>query len=101
MLIDMEVINKERMNIMTIILNKTQTKRMLKVKEALEDMFEGNLMKYGVTPCMIYEILDIYNNILNTQNHVGSTISTNIKHFFEKRGFEIKQASPIAWYIGI
>lgn len=41
-------------------LNKTETKRMLKVKFALEDMFDnGKLGKYGVVPYTAREIVGV------------------------------------------
>lgn len=71
-----------------MILNKTETKRMLKVKSILEDMFDnGKLGKYDATPYTAKEILMCYNGLISDVKHSTETIYSNVKTFFEKRGF--------------
>lgn len=71
-----------------MILNKTETKRMLKVKFALEDMFDnGKLGKYGVVPYTAREIVMCYNGLVRDVRHSTETICSDVKAFFESRGF--------------
>lgn len=72
-------------------LNKTETKRMLKMKETLEDMFDyGKLNKYRVSPYTAREIANCYNGIVKDVTHSNVTGSSDVKNFFEKRGFLIE-----------
>lgn len=77
-MIDDEVITME------LKLNKTETKRIQKVKEALEDMFDnGRLKKYGiVSPLCAREIATCYNGIVKDITHSTVTGISNVKNFF-------------------
>lgn len=77
---------------MELKLNKTETKRLLKVKETLEDMFDnGKLKKYGiVSPFCAREITNCYNGIVKDVTHSTVTGFSDVKNFFEKRGFIIE-----------
>lgn len=76
-------------------LNKTETKRLLNVKDTLEDMFyNGKLNKYGiVSPFVAKEIADCYNGIVKDIAHSTVTGFTDVKNFFEKKGFIIENMS--------
>lgn len=76
---------------MEIKLNKTETNRLFKVKSALEDMFDNErLNKYGVVPYTAREIASCYNGIVKDVRHSTVTGSSDVKNFFEKRGFLIE-----------
>lgn len=86
-----------------MILNKSETKRILKVKSDLEDMFDnGHLRKYGVVPYTAKEIAMCYDCLVYDVTHAVATISMETKIFFEKRGFLIeKMETGIGWNIYI
>jgi len=75
---------------MHIVLNKTETKRMLNVKSALEEMWNGKLRKYCITPYTAKDIAMVYSCIIHDISHCDSTINDDTKHFFEKMGFLIE-----------
>ncbi len=76
---------------MEIKLNKTETTRMLKVKAILEDAFDnGNLRKYGFVPYTLREIASCYNGMIKDVTHSTVTGFSDIKEFFEKRGFLVE-----------
>ena len=62
--------------------NKKESNILLKVKNALSDMFDGKLKKYHVTLHTAHEIAHCYNEIV--QNRKTKTISQEVKDFFEK-----------------
>lgn len=78
--------------------NKKESGILLKAKNALEDMFDGNLKKYHITPYAAHEIARCYNEIV--QNRKTSTISQEVKDFFEKRKFNIS-VDGIGWKISL
>ena len=86
-----------------MVLNKIETKRMLKVKSDLEDMFDnGHLNKYGVVPYTAKEIAMCYDGLIYDVTHSTVTGSTDVKIFFEKRGFLIEEMeASIGWNIYI
>ena len=86
-----------------MVLNKTETKRMLKVKSDLEDMFDnGHLNKYGVVPYTAKEIAMCYDCLVYDITHTVTTISMETKIFFEKCGFLIEEMETgIGWNIYI
>lgn len=90
---------------MDIQLNKTQTKKMLRVKEAIEDIWEGNLRKYHIPSTYIaHDIAKVYDDILHLHNHEGLTISEDTKNFYKRMGFVVEEpdySTSIAWYITI
>jgi len=76
---------------MEIKLNKTETKRMLKVKEILEDAYNsGNLRKYGFVPYTLREAAGCYNGMVKDVTHSTVTGFSDIREFFEKKGFLIE-----------
>lgn len=78
--------------------NKKEATILLKAKNALSDMFDGNLKKYHVTPYTAHEIARCYNEIV--QSRKTSTISQDVKNFFEKREFQIG-VDGIGWKISL
>lgn len=78
--------------------NKKEATILSKAKNALEDMFDGNLNKYHVTLYTAHEIARCYNEIV--QNRKTSTISQEVKNFFEKRKFQIA-VDGIGWKISL
>ena len=81
--------------------NKSETARMMKVKNALSDMFDGNLAKYGVTPFEVKELALCYNVLVHDATHSIDTGILGIKNFFEKRGFLVEDTGAGAWDIYI
>lgn len=67
--------------------NKKETNILLKAKNALEEMFDGKLKKYHVTPYVVQEIAYCYNEIV--QNRKATTICQEVKDFFKKCKFNI------------
>jgi len=66
-------------------LNKTETKRMLKVKEILEDVFDnGNLRKYGFVPYTLREVASCYNGMAKDVTHSTVTGFLDIKVFLKR-----------------
>lgn len=78
--------------------NKKESNTLLKAKNALSDMFEGNLKKYHVTVFTAHEITRCYNEIV--QNRKTSTISQEVKDFFKKHQFQI-EIDGIGWKISL
>lgn len=78
--------------------NKKESSILLKAKNALEEMFDGKLKKYHVTPYSAREIARCYIEIV--QNRKTSTISQEVKNFFEKRKFNIS-VDGIGWKISL
>ena len=78
--------------------NKKESGTLLKAKNDLEEMFDGKLKKYHVTVHMAHEISRCYNEIV--QNRKTSTISQEVKDFFEKRKFNIA-VWGIGWKISL
>lgn len=78
--------------------NKKESNILLKVENALEEMFDGNLKKYHVTVYTAHEIARCYNEIV--QNRKTSTICQEVKNFFEKRKFQIA-VEGIGWKISL
>lgn len=76
--------------------NKKESNILVKAKNALEEMFDGKLNKYHVTLYTAYEIAHCYNEIVQRRN--TSTISQDVKDFFEKRKFQIT-VEGIGWKI--
>ena len=78
--------------------NKKESNTLLKAKNALEEMFDGKLKKYHVTPYSAHEIAHCYNEIV--KNRKTKTICQEVKDFFEKRKFNIS-ADGIGWKISL
>ena len=78
--------------------NKKESNILLKVKNDLEEMFDGKLKKYHVTVHMAHEIARCYNEIV--ENRKTKTISQEVKDFFEKRKFNIV-VDGIGWKISL
>lgn len=77
---------------------KTEQKRLLKVKSIIEEMWDGKLNKYYVTPSQANIIAEGYNRIVN--DDVCITIDMSVKDFFEKYGFHSREHG-IGWIITI
>lgn len=82
-------------------LNKTETARMMKVKSALSDMFDGHLTKYGMTPFEVKEIAHCYNGLIHDVTHSTITGFSGVKNFFEKKGFLVEDIHTGGWDIYI
>lgn len=82
-------------------LNKSETARMMKVKSALSDMFDGHLTKYGMTPFEVKDLALCYNGLVHDVTHSTNTGFSDIKNFFEKRGFLVEDTGTGAWDIYI
>lgn len=80
-------------------LNKTETARMMKVKSALSDMFDGHLSKYGVTPFEVKELALCYNGLVYDVSHSTNTAILGVKNFFEKYGFLVEDTGTGTWDI--
>ena len=78
--------------------NKKESNILFKAKNALEEMFDGKLKKYHVTLYSAHEIAQCYNEIV--ENRKTSTISQEVKDFFEKRKFNIS-VDGIGWKISL
>lgn len=78
--------------------NKKEKTILLKAKNVLSNMFNGNLKKYHVTPYTAHEIARCYNEIV--ENRRTSTISQEVKDFFKKRKFNIS-VDGIGWKISL
>ena len=76
---------------MDIILNKTQTKKMLKVKGLLEDMFD-NGKSHGLTPYCMRDMASCYNEIVKSVEHYGMTMFEEVANMFRKCGFRVEDA---------
>ena len=78
--------------------NKKEKTILLKAKNVLSNMFNGNLKKYHVTPYTAHEIVRCYNEIV--QSRKTSTISRDVKDFFERWKFQI-EIEGIGWKISL
>lgn len=78
--------------------NKKESIILLKAKNTLEEMFDGKLKKYHVTPYVAHEIADCYNEIV--QNCETITNCQDVKDFFERRKFRIAIVG-IGWKISL
>lgn len=78
--------------------NKKESNILLKAKNALQEMFDGKLKKYHVTLYSAHEIARCYNEIV--ENRRTSTISQEVKDFFEKWKFNIS-VDGIGWKISL
>ena len=78
--------------------NKSESDILLKTKKSLEEMFDEKLNKYHVTLYLAHEIASCYNEIV--KNRKASTISQEVKDFFEKRKFTIV-VEGIGWEISL
>lgn len=76
---------------MDIILNKTQTKKMLKAKGLLEDMFD-NGKSHGLTPYCIKDMASCYNEIVKSVEHYGMTMCEEVANMFRRCGFRVEDA---------
>lgn len=76
--------------------NDKELNILLKAKNALEEMFDGKLKRYHVTPYEAHEIARCYDEIV--QSRKTFTISQKAKNFFEKRKFNIV-VDGIGWEI--
>lgn len=89
---------------MDIILNKTQTKKMLKAKGLLEDMFD-NGKSHGLTPYCIKDMARCYNEIVKSVEHYGMTMCEEVANMFRKCGFRVEDAETPGtiphWHIHI
>ena len=80
-------------------LNKSETARMIKVKNALSDMFDGHLGKYGMTPYDVKELALCYNGLVYDVTHSTDTAILGVKNFFEKCGFIVEDTGTGTWDI--
>ena len=89
---------------MDIILNKTQTKKMLKAKGLLEDMFY-NGKSHGLTPYYMRDMASCYNEIVKSVEHYGMTMFEEVANLFRKCGFRVEDAETTNtiphWHIHI
>lgn len=74
---------------MTIQLTEAQTKRMLKVKSLLEDMFDNGKL-HGLTPCCVRDMASCYNEIIQSIEHYGMTMFEEVASVFKKYGFRVE-----------
>lgn len=79
--------------------NKSETARIMKVKSALSDMFDGHLAKYGVTPFEVKELALCYNGLVYDATHSTDTSILGVKNFFEKHGFVVEDTGTGTWDI--
>lgn len=86
---------------MTTQLNKTETARMMKVKSALSDMFNGHLAKYGMTPYEVKDLALCYNDLVHYVTHSTDTDILGVKNFFEKHGFLVEDTGTGVWNVYI
>lgn len=82
-------------------LNKIETARMMKVKSALSDMFDGHLTKYGMTPFEVKELAHCYNGLVHCVTNSTDTVILGVKNFFEKSGFLVEDTGTGAWNVYI
>lgn len=82
-------------------LNKSEAARMMKVKSALSDMFDGHLAKYGMTPYEVKDLALCYNGLVYDTTHSTDTGILGVKNFFEKHGFLVEDTSTGAWNVYI
>lgn len=80
-------------------LNKSETARMMKIKNALSDMFDGHLAKYGVTPFEVKELALCYSGLVYDVTHSTDTAILGVKNFFEKYGFLVEDTGTGTWDI--
>ena len=80
-------------------LNKSETARMIKVKNALSDMFDGHLAKYGLTPYEVKYLALCYNGLVHDVTHSTDTSILGVKNFFEKCGFIVEDTGTGTWDI--
>ena len=84
--------------------DKSETKRLLKVKDTLEDIYDNDAMrKYGIkTPFTVAAITATYNQLIDSIGHSADTVFSDVKKFFESRGFFIERLEDgIGWRIYI
>ena len=79
--------------------NKSETSRIMKVKSALSDMFDGHLAKYGMTPYEVKDLALCYNGLVYDVTHSTDTAILDVKNFFEKCGFLVEYAGTGTWDI--
>lgn len=79
--------------------NKSEISRIMKVKSALSDMFDGHLAKYGVTPFEVKELALCYNGLVYNVTHSTDTAILGVKNFFEKCGFLVEDTGAGTWDI--
>lgn len=75
---------------------KTEQKKLLKIKDILEEIWNGKLNKYHLTVTEANMIADAYNQIIKV--NTAPTICKEVKQFFEKYGFGAKE-DGIGWII--
>ena len=74
---------------MKIQLTKAQTKRMLKAKNLLEDMFDNGKL-HGLTPYCVRDMASCYNEIIQSIEHYGITMCEGVADMFRKCGFRVE-----------
>lgn len=79
--------------------NKSETERMMKIKYALSDMFDGHLSKYGMTPYEVKDLTLCYNDLVYDVTNSTDTCILAVKNFFEKRGFVVEDTGTGTWDI--
>ena len=79
--------------------NKSDTSRIMKVKSALSDMFDGRLAKYGMTPYEVKDLALCYNGLVYDVTHSTDTAILGVKNFFEKSGFIVEDTGTGTWNI--
>jgi hypothetical protein len=73
-------------------LNKTETRRMLNVKHDIEKAFRnGDLRKFNNIPFILNDCFRCYNNIVETTEHEGTTITSESAEYYKKNGFYIRE----------
>lgn len=79
--------------------NKSETARIMKIKNALSDMFDGHLAKYGMTPFEVKELALCYNGLVYGVTNSTDTSILGVKNFFEKHGFVVEDIGTGTWDI--
>lgn len=79
--------------------NKSETARIMKIKNALSYMFDGHLAKYGMTPFDVKELALCYNGLVYDVTHSTDTSILDVKNFFEKHGFVVEDTGTGTWDI--
>jgi len=78
---------KENMN-----LTKTETTRLMSVKRELEAGYdEGKLKPFRGIPYLLKDATSCYQSIIHDSTHVGTTLASENKAYFEKRGFYVAE----------
>lgn len=75
---------------MEIKLTDAQTRKMLKAKDLLSDMFDnGNL--HGLTQYCVRDMASCYNQIVKSVEHYGMTMYESVANLFKRCGFRVEE----------